>query len=104
MIVIGQIFPRQIQDGLLLQSLDERAAQVEKQVPLLIGILGHGDLSLFLRALSPQFPLAPALMQVVDGAGRERVGERRVLLGASVGRSLRRKRIDLVYGAGQIWM
>ena len=101
-VVVRQILPRQIQDRLLLQCLDERRAQVEQKVPLLIGILRDGDLGLLLRALPPQFALVPPLVQVVDRTRREGVSEGRIRARTSVGRSLRRKWIDLVHRNRQV--
>ncbi len=101
-VVIRQILPRQIQHRLLLQRLHERAPQIEQQVPLLIGVLRHGDRRPLLRALPPQFALVLPLVQVADGSRRERVGERTVDVRAAVGRRLRRERIDLIHGAGQV--
>ena len=102
MVVVRQILPSEVQDGPLLQRLHERGAQIEKQITLLIGILGHCNLRLLLRTLAPQFALMPPFVQIGDGAGRKSVGEGRVSRRPTTGRSLRRERINLVDGSGQV--
>ena len=64
--------------SLLLEHLHEGAAQIEKQVPLLIIQFRDGDCGALPRALAPQVALVPPLNQVAAGKKWLGVGKRPV--------------------------
>ena len=76
MVVVIEVGFSQVEDRLLLQRQHERAAQRGKQRPVLILILGAGDIGGLFRGFQPQLPLVPPFMQVADTGGKVSPGER----------------------------
>src|SRR5208337_4900921 len=75
LVPVVEIVLRHAQHGLGLKDADKGVAQVEKQIALRVGLLGHRDGSALPGNLEPKMPLVPPLEQITDAGGLKRPGK-----------------------------